>query len=199
MRPIPPPQREAMEQMPFFRVCALAAVPGHECEGRITWDHPLTYGGPQLIEQNWTVPLCASAHNVDYYQDAKTYKQEMSIWVALGRSTNEQILSISKANNYTRDKARLTEKYGVYDENEAIRVYLEKHPPLIPGYASIPGPTKKNWHCVTDEQKRLIEEVIKFHRDVDGRRYTQQQIIEKMVKEYHQEVITMIQDLGSES
>lgn len=188
-----------MEQMPFFRVCAKAALPGHECQGRITWDHPLTYGGKQLIEPNFTVPTCAYGHGVDHFQDGGDRIQEQQIWIALSRSTDEQIASISKAINYTHKKAYLIGIYGVYDEAEAIRVYWEKHPPLFPGIAPIGGPAKKIWHCITEEQKRLIDEVIEFHKDVDGRHYSQQRAIEMMIQSYHDEVVVMMADLGPES
>lgn len=199
MRPIPIKQREEMNQMPFFRVCAKAAIPGHECQGRITWDHPLTYGGKQLIEQNWTVPTCAYGHGVDQFQDGGDRIQEQQIWIALSRSTDEQIRSISKAIDYTHRKAYLVGIYGVYDEAEAIRVYLEKHPALFPGIAPIGGPAKKIWHCVTEEQDRMIDEVIDFHKEVDGRTYSRQSIVDRMIREYHAEVTGMMSELGAES
>lgn len=103
-----------MSEDPFYSVCALSGRHGHECDGRITWEHALIYKGSKLQEPWSIIPLCEKAHAVNSYQDAGTMKKELNVWIALNQGTEEDLRAISKAVDYIRERHRLNTIYGTY-------------------------------------------------------------------------------------
>lgn len=184
-----------MNNEPFFRICAKILVPGHECQGRITWDHPFTFAGKQMIEPVWTVPVCAYGHGVDQFQDGGDRIAEVHKWIALCRATDAEVISVSKAVNYVHMKKYLIDKYGVFDEQASVAAYLEKYPPLLPGEPPALEPAKKMWHLVTAAQQKKLEQCIEWHKDIEGVRYSAAQMFDRMITDYHKEVETMMSDL----
>lgn len=116
MSPIPQKLRREMAADPYYSMCARAGVRGHVCGGRITWEHALIYAGKQVQARFAIIPLCASAHSVDYYQDGGDLDKEVNEWIALNRATLQELLDISKCINYLRRKEVLNKKYGPYAE-----------------------------------------------------------------------------------
>ena len=104
---------------PFYQRCALEGKHGHVCRGRVTWEHALIFAG-RKIQKPWSIiPLCAKAHEVDYFQDAHTMSKEMNVWVALNMATPEELKEVSKAIDYVRERDRLNSIYGTYQKPEA--------------------------------------------------------------------------------
>lgn len=111
---IPLKQRKEMSKNPFYKVCALKGFLDHECGGSITWEHSIIYAGKSL-QAIWSiVPLCSKAHAVNEFQDAGTMNKELNVWIALNRASEDDLLLISKAENYIQKKERLNAKYGVW-------------------------------------------------------------------------------------
>lgn len=98
----------------FYCRCARAGLGGHECDGRITWEHTLIYGGKQ-IQKKWAIiPLCAKAHSVDHWQDGGDLDKEINEWIAISRASDLELMEVSKGINYIHRRYYLNQKYGVY-------------------------------------------------------------------------------------
>lgn len=78
MSPIHKKLREQLAADHEYRVCARRS---DECEGRITWEHALTYAGKQVQERFAIIPLCVYHHlgaglnkrwNIDYAMSRAT-------------------------------------------------------------------------------------------------------------------------------
>ena len=77
-------------------------------------EHTLIYGGRQ-VDTAWAIiPLCSKAHAVNHFQDGGDLDKEINLWIALNRATDEELLAVSKATPYMRERARLNRKYGFY-------------------------------------------------------------------------------------
>lgn len=117
MSVIPQRIRREMEADPEYRRCALLgllpALIG-PCAGRITREHALYYSSKKVQEKYAIPPICAKHHGVDEYLDGGTASKEIRVWVALNRATEDELRSISKVINYTRERDRLNEIYGQY-------------------------------------------------------------------------------------
>ena len=99
---------------PFYKTCARAGLHGHVCEGRVTFEHALIYGGKQVQKKFAILPLCEGAHSVGRCQDAGDLNKEVNVWICLNRASIYELVSISKAIDYTRMKDMLNKKYGMY-------------------------------------------------------------------------------------
>ena len=53
------------------------------CEGRITWEHALIYGGSQIDEAWAILGICEFHHAVNRHQDGKGMNKEKHEWLAL--------------------------------------------------------------------------------------------------------------------
>ncbi len=111
---IPRKLRAELALDPEYRICSLDGYPGHVCAGRITWEHAIIYGGKKVQERWAIIPLCARAHDVDFYQDGHNMVKELNVWVALNRATPQELRLHSKVVPYTDMLARLNAKYGVW-------------------------------------------------------------------------------------
>lgn len=58
--PIPPAIREELSNDPFMGRCLLEFLP--PCNGRIEWQHAMTYGGKRVNELYTILPLCQKHH-----------------------------------------------------------------------------------------------------------------------------------------
>lgn len=122
---IPLKQRKEMAGKPFYTMCALAGHLGHECEGRITWEHAIIVAG-KSYQAEWAIPpLCEKSHAVDNFQDAGTMIKEINEWIAYSRATDEDLLKIcgdspgtdprfAKSKYHFQRKKYLINKYGVW-------------------------------------------------------------------------------------
>jgi len=98
----------------FYERCALSHLDFGSCAGRVTWEHAIIFAGKQLNEKWAIIPLCALHHGVNEYLDVSAVKKEISVWVAVNRATQSELLAVSKVINYVREKERLNTKYGAY-------------------------------------------------------------------------------------
>jgi hypothetical protein len=88
----------------------------HNCDGRITWEHALTYAGKQIDEAWAIVFLCEYHHAVNKHQDGGDLKKEINVWVALNQATEEELRRHSKAIDYIKLKEKLNNKYGKFNQ-----------------------------------------------------------------------------------
>lgn len=116
MNNIPLSLRKRISAKPYYKRCARAGFHGHECGGRITYEHALIHAGKQVQEEFAIVPLCAKAHGVDQYQDGGDFDKDINVWIALNRATDEELLALSKAVDYFRIRAHLNDRFGVYNQ-----------------------------------------------------------------------------------
>lgn len=117
MRRIPKKLREELASDPEYSVCALKAP--FACDGRITWEHAIIFGGKQVQERWAILPLCERHHGVGKYLDAGTLQKERNIWIALNRATETELHKYSKAVDYFSVRKRLNEKFGEYRKPES--------------------------------------------------------------------------------
>lgn len=110
---IPLKLRAEMTNDPEYSRCCLAGY--HECAGRITREHAMYYAGKKIQERWAIIPLCASGHGVDLYQDAGTVHKEVRVWVALNRATDDDLMPYNRAvPSFFFQRDRLNAKYGKY-------------------------------------------------------------------------------------
>ncbi len=119
MNNIPPKLRKQLAADPYYQKCARAGLHDHECGGRVTWEHALTFQGKQVQARYAILPICARGHEVDGYQDGGDLNKEVHLWIALNRATDEELASISRAYRYIEKRDRLNAIYGVYHEDKA--------------------------------------------------------------------------------
>lgn len=112
MNNIPTKLRRELAADPYYKHCAREGLQGHECAGRITWEHAMYYAGTQLQKRWAVIPLCAKAHNVDAWQDCGDLDKEINVWIALNRAGDEDMLEISKSRDYFLYRGYLNRKYG---------------------------------------------------------------------------------------
>lgn len=112
MNNIPPKLRVQLATDPFYKVCARKGIFGHECAGRITWEHSMYFAGKQ-IQARWAiVPLCAKGHSVNEYQDSGDMDKHINEWIALNRANEDDLLPICKTIDYFHYRNFLNKKYG---------------------------------------------------------------------------------------
>jgi len=113
MRPITPKVKKKLLDEP--KICCREDE--GDCAGRLTLDHTLIFAGKQINEAWAIVWLCAFHHAVDEYQDGGDFNREKTVWVALNRATDEELLKYSKLVNYINKRNQLNKKYGEYKKN----------------------------------------------------------------------------------
>lgn len=116
MNNLPPKLRRELAKDPEYKVCARRGLHGHECAGRITFEHALIYAGKQ-IQSRWAIiPLCEKAHNCGRWQDCGDMNKNINQWIALHRATDAEIAAISKAKDYRRYRDFLDLHFGPYPQ-----------------------------------------------------------------------------------
>lgn len=93
MRKISKKVRAEVEQRP--QICARE---NHECSGRITWEHALTFAGRQIDEAWNIVLLCEYHHAVNTHQDGGDLNKQENQRLALNQATDEELAQYPKAN-----------------------------------------------------------------------------------------------------
>ncbi len=109
MKAIPAKLKKEMAADPYYKTCARQ---NEDCDGRITWEHAVIFGGNQ-IQAKWAIiPICEFHHAVNKHQDGGDLNKEINMHIALNRASDSELLSISKAINYLELRIRLNKKYG---------------------------------------------------------------------------------------
>lgn len=136
MHNIPLSLRKELATDPYYSTCARKGLHGHECGGRVTWEHALIYAGVQVQKRFAIIPLCAKAHAVDGFQDGGDFSKDINVWIALNRATEEELLEISRAVDHFRLRNALNIKYGpyVYATSEKVSINGIEYPWLQKNY-----------------------------------------------------------------
>lgn len=113
MKRIPEKLKKALASDPEYQRCSLKGL-NDACGGRVTWEHAIIFGSNQVQERWAIIPLCERHHAVGTYQDAGTCDKSRNVWVALNRASDQELLSVSKAVNWIRERDRLNSIYGKY-------------------------------------------------------------------------------------
>lgn len=121
MNNIPARLRKELSEDPEYSECSMRGIHS-SCDGRITWEHALTYKSKQIQERWAIVPLCEKHHAVGMYLDTGTLIKERNVWIALNRATDEELIAVSKAIDYIFVRDRLNKKYGVYKKLNMISI-----------------------------------------------------------------------------
>lgn len=96
MRPISAPVKRLLDARPD--VCQRRLVfRDHDCQGRLTREHALIYGGRQVDEGFAIIKICAWAHDVDEFQDAGNCDKEKNVYIALSQATEDDFNRYPKA------------------------------------------------------------------------------------------------------
>lgn len=94
---------------PYYKVCARVNEGG--CDGNITLEHAILYGGKQVNEKWAIIPLCARHHGVLKWQDHGLLNKEKNEWIALNRATDEELEALSKVKDWKHRRDMLNEKF----------------------------------------------------------------------------------------
>ena len=90
MRKISEPVKRELKDSKYHGKCLRALLlEDHECQGRITWEHALTYAGRQMDEYFAIIFLCAYSHSVDEFQDCGILDKQINHWIAINRMTED--------------------------------------------------------------------------------------------------------------
>src|SRR4051812_31540430 len=98
MGKIPPKLKREILADPYYKHCARAFE--RDCEGRITFEHAIIFGGKQLNERFAILPLCEYHHAVGQHQEDGDLKKEINVWMVLNRASEEELQMITKAIDY---------------------------------------------------------------------------------------------------
>lgn len=113
MNNIPKKLNNELNNDPEYKVCMRAKIfKDHICKGRITREHALIYAGKQIQEKWAIIPLCAYAHSVDEFQDCGILDKEKNEYIALLRSTPEDLVKYPKK-NWTQLKSYYNDKFKI--------------------------------------------------------------------------------------
>lgn len=113
MRKLGEELKKKLSSNPEYRKCIRYEwLKDHTCNGRITWEHAIIFGGKQLNEPWAIIPICAYAHSVDKWQDCGILNKEINEWIALNRASDEELEAVSKAIDYKRKREYLNGKYS---------------------------------------------------------------------------------------
>lgn len=109
MRRISEKVKKELVADPRMKVCAREDE--GNCEGRITWEHALIYGGSQIDEAWAILGICEFHHAVNRHQDGKGMNKEKHEWLALRQAPPEAREKYPRINWDQRLKY-LNQKYG---------------------------------------------------------------------------------------
>lgn len=107
MSKIPKDVLEAILADKFYKFCC---IPHFEfpCSGRVEFHHNLIYGGRQVQEKDFILPVCTLHHAKE---KSKSIKDRLN-WVMLKRGSQRLIEAYSKSTNWAFEQQRLNKLYG---------------------------------------------------------------------------------------
>lgn len=83
----------------------------HQCEGRITREHALLYGGKKIDEYWAIVLLCEKSHNIGQWMDCGIMDKRINEWIAINRMTKEDEGRFPKV-NWKQKRKHLNSIFG---------------------------------------------------------------------------------------
>lgn len=190
MTPIPIKLRSELNTDPYYKICARYKQHGHECGGKITFEHTVIFAGKQVQEKWAIIPLCEKAHAVNGYQDGGDLDKEINVWIALNRASHEDLMKVSKAINYTREKARLNEIYGTYIPVALVEtpkilkqvIVPEKTTPFIKKFTA--KKSQNYWVPLSKEHQNSLKVAIEHHKEMDDMHFSPFDMLYRMIDEY---------------
>lgn len=107
MSKIPKIILDAILSDPFYKSCCIPyfQIP---CNGRVEFHHNLIYGGRQVQEKDFILPLCHAHHA---QEKNKNIKDRLN-WVMLKRGSARLIEAYSKSTNWAFEQERLKNLYA---------------------------------------------------------------------------------------
>lgn len=106
MRAIPQSIKTKLASDPFMKKCCLCGT--HGATIKIEWHHNLIFAHRQSNLPETILPLCEPCHS---HANNRDVKERLDL-IMLNRMSDETIMSISKAVNWSQRKKYLTKKYG---------------------------------------------------------------------------------------
>ncbi len=200
MKAIPEKLRNELSEDADYKVCMKYGQLGHECQGKITFEHALIYASSQLQTRYAILAICEYGHGVNGFQDGGDMKKEVHEWIALNRATPEERKSISKAINQEQRLKYLNGKYGVY---------IRKLPPSgVAEPVKAPGihterPKSENagplqWFPISKHEQAILQKCMAFHKNAEGLRYSPFKLISMAIEEYGQKIDDIIKTHGTD-
>lgn len=183
MTPIPAKLKKEILEDPNYKSCMLHGQKDHYCDGRITLEHAMTFGGNQIQEKWAILSICARGHEVDQYQDAHTMVKEMHVWVALNRAPEDRLKAISKAENYSYTRDRLNRKYGVWQQKFPVDPYFHEKTEKL--HVDLKASPKTFWYPVGDENLKKLSKIQEAY-DTIGHTLSLFQIIDRLIDCEHE-------------
>jgi hypothetical protein len=111
MNNMPAKLRKEMSEDPYFKKCCFTFE--HTCSGKIEWHHNLIFGGKQVQDKRFIMPICQNVHDIARNIQVK----EMLDLIMLSKLSNEEIRAISKGINYAQRLKYLKTKYNLKGQN----------------------------------------------------------------------------------
>lgn len=161
------------------KVCVMYGQEGHLCDGRITFDHAIIFGGKQLQEDWAILPLCAKGHGVDEFQGHANVAKEKRTWIALNRAPGNRLMEISKAMDYVAYRERLNKKYGPYSQ---------RYPTVAEMVQPKSGEPKANWYLISYKDRSMIEKLRQFRKRALGVNVLPREVIADAIESSYLEV-----------
>lgn len=92
---IPPKLKAELLASSWYKTCARKCG---DCDGRITFEHAIIYGGRQVNKKWAIIPLCEYHHSVGLYQDGGDLNKEINEYIAISRMTGEDMREYPRFN-----------------------------------------------------------------------------------------------------
>lgn len=110
-RPLTKEAKEAIKTDPFYKKCIRHAE--GNCQGRLTHEHALYYGGKRMDDVFAILPVCAYHHGVDRFMDSGDLDKDFHRWVAINRMTDKDMAKYDRV-YWKVQRNYLNNKYGNY-------------------------------------------------------------------------------------
>ena len=185
MNKIPEALKKEILSDPIYKSCMLYGWHGHICEGRITLEHALRYGGKQVQKKSAICGICAKAHEVDQWQDAGTMNKEMNEWVALNRMTPAEFAEMDRG-DFQQRKKYLNGKFGVWYQKFPVDKALEhlQSPAAEKARGPIPVYVPPRTYSLSMKDSVNVKMIRDHCYEAEGIRYSEEKIISLAIEEY---------------
>lgn len=111
MNNLPARLRKDLANDPSYKKCCF--IFEHLCSGKIEWHHNLIFGGRQVQDKRFIMPICQNIHD----KARNTLIKELLDLIMLDNLSYDELKEISKGVNYTQRRTYLRNKYQDLREN----------------------------------------------------------------------------------
>ncbi|NCD40579.1 MAG: hypothetical protein EOL88_00655 [Bacteroidia bacterium] len=106
MKPIPLKMRKEIAEDPFMRSCIYCDIgKGHECQGRVEWEHAFLFAGKRINEKWAIVPVCS------YHHRGNGLDKDYNRYRAIIRADIDDLCKRMPTRDWRQIKKYLTNKY----------------------------------------------------------------------------------------